>query len=130
MTDVVNSGTGLRFLREFRVRSGKDFERIYAGKQRAGDQRLLVFGQPNDCEYSRIGLSVSRKHGNAVHRNRKKRLLREAFRLSRRKLPTGFDFVLIPRVGAPATVGEYRHSLKRLMKKIAKRFPTDEEPAS
>jgi len=130
MTDKAGSEIGLRFLHEFRIRSGDDFEQIYAGKQRAGDQRLLIFGLPNDRAYSRIGLSVSRKHGNAVHRNRKKRLLREAFRLSRPKLPTGFDFVLIPRVGEPASLGEYRHSLKRLMKKIEKRFATNEESST
>ncbi|MCG6155806.1 ribonuclease P protein component [Rubinisphaera margarita] len=127
MTDESGSETGLRFLREFRVRSGDDFERIYNGKNRAGDHLLLIFGLPNGRAFSRIGLSVSRKHGNAVHRNRKKRLLREAFRLSRPKLPAGFDFVLIPRVGTQATVGEYRRSLKRLMKKVASRFPDGEE---
>ncbi|HBN77560.1 MAG TPA: ribonuclease P protein component [Planctomycetaceae bacterium] len=104
-----------------RIRSGSDFDRVYAEKQRAGDDVLLIFGMPNQLGISRIGLSVSKKHGNAVQRNRRKRLLREAFRLSRKQIPLGFDFVLIPRVVETPTLKGYRSSLIRLTKKIARR---------
>jgi ribonuclease P protein component len=45
----------------------------------------------------RLGVSVSKDHGGAVRRNKLKRLLREAFRLERERLPRGLDVVLIPR---------------------------------
>ncbi len=55
----------------------------------------------NGCDYARLGLAVSRKYGNAVQRNRLKRLLREVFRKHELK---GFDVLVIPRVSAERMV--------------------------
>ncbi len=111
-----------RFRKEQRIRSGKDFDRAYGHRLRAGDQHLLVFGVLNDLPNTRIGLSVSKKHGNAVRRSRIKRLLREAFRLSQHQLPSGLDLVLIPRQNSGAALGDYQKSLKYLAGKIARRI--------
>ena len=111
-----------RFRKEQRIRSGKDFDRAYSHKLRAGDSHLLVFGVENDLPNARIGLSVSKKHGNAVRRSRIKRLLREAFRLSQHELPSGLDLVLIPRQNSGATLADYRKSLRYLARKIARRI--------
>ena len=55
----------------------------------------------NNLSYSRLGLSVGKRVGNAVKRNRIKRLTRELFRKNKEKFPRGYDIVFIPRKGFP-----------------------------
>jgi ribonuclease P protein component len=70
------------------------------GRSHAGrDLVLYVFPRGGD-EPPRLGLSVSRKVGGAVDRNRVKRLLREAFAYEAERLPIGSDAVVIARPGA------------------------------
>ncbi|MCR9244119.1 MAG: ribonuclease P protein component [bacterium] len=80
-----------------RLKSQRDFRRVYRRGQRARGEWLTVVGlagrEPNEA---RVGLSVAKVHGRAVRRNKLKRLLREAFRRERHRLPTGLDVVLIP----------------------------------
>ena len=56
---------------------------------------LALYMARNDCGYSRLGVSVGKSRGNAVVRNRLKRLMREAFRQNQHQIPAGFDYVLM-----------------------------------
>lgn len=108
---------------EQKLRRPVEFKRVYDGGAKAGDDRLLVFALPNDLGVTRLGLSVSKKHGGAVKRNRIKRLLREAFRLGQHDLPPGLDLVLIPRPGMNSALADYRKSLAGCTRRAAKRLP-------
>ena len=113
-----------RFLPQYHIRRGADFRRAYGRRCSAGDGRILVFGHPNGLPHPRLGISASRRVGNAVVRNRWKRLLREAFRLTRQKLPQGIDLIVIPRPTAEPTLATLIESLPRLAARVAKKtFP-------
>lgn len=100
VSDAVPSTSPRKRLRlHQRLRESDDFRRAYDARNSWHGASVVVFFRPNGLPFSRMGVSVSRKHGSAVVRNRLKRILREAFRLDQAVLPSGFDYVLIPRRG-------------------------------
>jgi ribonuclease P protein component len=110
------------FSRMARIRKSLEFRQVFDARCSAANHVLIVFAIPNGLNQSRLGLSVSRKVGNAVIRNRWKRLIREAFRKTRTGFSETFDLVVIPqRNAAPPTIQTVIYSLQKLVGKIAQR---------
>lgn len=114
--------TGHRFTKSQRLRLAADFERVYALKCKAADGVLLIFAARNQTPFTRIGLSVSKKHGGAVTRNRLKRLLREAFRLTQDQIPPGLDLIAIPLDKEKANRTAYEESLVKVTRRLFRRL--------
>src|SRR5438093_10987683 len=104
------------------LRRPSDFQRVYDRRRSVSDGYLIVYGRENGLPYLRLGLSVSRKLGRATHRNRLRRLYREAFRLSRHEMPAGLDLVLIPRRPEHPPLEELKRSLVRLVRQLHRKL--------
>lgn len=90
---------GQRFPRAARVRKRADYLAIQNRGRRVSGPHLMLFARGGA---DRVGVTVSRKVGGAVLRNRLKRWIRECYRRRRGELPRGFDLVVVARPAAAA----------------------------
>ena len=105
-----------------RLKHRNEFRRVFNSRSSVADETLIVYGCENDQATARLGLSVSRKVGNAVVRNRWKRTIREGFRLSKNSITAGIDLVVIPRKGVEPNLSRIADSLIRLSKRVEKKL--------
>lgn len=97
-----------------RIKKNEDFQKVFKhGKSMANRQFVIyMLDQPEEKEF-RLGLSVSKKIGNAVTRNRIKRLIRQVFMEEKENLKTGTDYIVIAR--NPASEMNYHEVQSSLM---------------
>ena len=88
-----------RFPKAFRLRKRREFLAVQRSRYRYTTQHFIVYARHRGERDTRIGITVSKKVGKAHQRNRVKRLVREAFRLNRCRLPKGLDVVLVAKKG-------------------------------
>ncbi|MBO8155627.1 MAG: ribonuclease P protein component [Bacillaceae bacterium] len=95
----------------YRIKKNKEFQEVFQkGKSFANRQLVLYFYPKRNQNHFRVGLSVGKKLGNAVVRNRIKRYLRQAFMELEKDIKQEYDFVVIAR--KPAVDLDF-HQLKK-----------------
>lgn len=124
----------LLFRPRHRLTHERQFRAVYAERLKAGRGPVTVYAKRNELPHPRLGLAVGRRVGNAVARNRFKRLLRESFRLAQNDLPRWeggcFDLVVSLHPHEPLELTEYRTLLVDLAASLAARRPASRRTPS
>ena len=114
--------------KEYRIKKNEEFQYTFKhGKSFANRQLVIYYVEKEEQEHFRIGLSVGKKIGNAVTRNRIKRYLRQAFLELEKDIKNNYDIVIIARqptknMSFHETKKSVSHLLykQRLLKKLEK----------
>src|SRR5687767_6874193 len=98
-----------------------EFDAVFDAQRSAKDGTLVVHARLNGLGRPRLGIVIGKRVRSSPARNRLKRLYREAFRLNRELLASGWDFVLVPRKTSGLTLAEATASLVKLAATVAPR---------
>ena len=112
----------LRFTRRARLRGRGVFKEVIDARARCEAGMATVYARPNGGVACRLGISIGRRVGTAARRNRVKRLIREAFRLSQREHPSSapapYDLVVVVRPHEVASLAEYTRMLLTALHRV------------
>lgn len=102
------------------LKKDKEFRRVYSKGRSFANRELVIYILNNNTDNNRLGISVSKKVGNAVTRNRVKRLIKEVYRVEYKgKLKVGYDIVVLGRINAAnCSYDRIKGSLGHLFKKV------------
>ncbi|MEM9410577.1 MAG: ribonuclease P protein component [Planctomycetota bacterium] len=120
--DEILNDSHFCFPKTARLLKQEEFDFVFRGKHYIADSVLVINAAPNLSGKSRLGLSVGKKVGNAVVRNRWKRLIREAFRLNRSRIPCNIDLIVRPRKDAKPDFHRICRSIVSLSRKLERKF--------
>ena len=90
-------GWGRFMLFTITLNKNKDFLRLYRNGKAIASKACICYFIKNNCPYNRIGFTTSKKIGNAVCRNRSRRIIKAAYRELEMDFPIGFDIVFVAR---------------------------------
>ena len=102
-------------MKYYRLKKQTDFQKLFGRGKRAFSPSLTLLYRPADK--TSLGISIGKKHGKAVKRNRIKRLLREAFRAEFEGIEGKYSIVLVPKVAEEYSLKTYRDHIKCMIKK-------------
>jgi ribonuclease P protein component len=104
--------------KKLHLRATADYAAVFDARTREGRGPLTTYARPNGLAHARLGMSVSRKVGNAVRRNRIRRLIRESYRLMQHDFPCGYDMVVVVRPHEPLALADYQRLLSGMAVKL------------
>ena len=79
------------------LNDNKDFLTLFKKGKYSASKYSVIYVKPNGKPFNRLGITAGKKVGNAVSRNRAKRLIRLAYRMSEVNMPVGMDIVIVAR---------------------------------
>lgn len=79
------------------LKLNNDFRRLYKKGKNYAAGYVVVYALNNRRSFNRLGLTVSKKFGKAVKRNRARRVMRESYRALEDRIPVGYDFIIVAR---------------------------------
>lgn len=101
------------------LKLNRDFRRLYSRGRHFAGGYVVVYATKNRLGINRLGLTAGKSVGNAVRRNRAKRLIRESYRIMETKLSSGYDFVIVARGRIDGkTLEQVSKDLNYVMKKL------------
>ncbi len=83
--------------KKYRLRKNLEFKRVYSARKNYWNRNLTLYVKKNNLEESRFGITITKKIGNAVVRNRIRRRIKEIYRLNFYRIKDGYDLVFIPK---------------------------------
>ena len=97
----------------------RDFEAVFREGVNSASRYVVIYARPNELRMTRFGLSVSKKVGNAVVRNRLKRLLRESMRKGSEGLCLDYDFIVIARKSSvEAKLDDFIRDIRKFLSRL------------
>ena len=102
-------------MKYIRLKKQADFQKLFGRGKRAFSPSLTLLYRPSDS--LKMGISIGKKHGKSVQRNRIKRLLREAFRAVQGEMKGTYSFVLLPKVSENYALETFKEHLRWMIKK-------------
>lgn len=106
------------------INSNKDFVKTYKKGKFTANRMIAVYFIPNRSPYNRIGITTSKKIGNAVQRNRARRIIRAAYRKTEKLFPIGYDIVFVarPDINIVKSTSLEKFIKQRVLKEMNKPF--------
>ena len=102
-------------MKYLRLKKQSDFQKLFQKGKRAFSPSLTIVYTP--AKQMKMGISVGKKHGKSVQRNRIKRLIRESFRLTQAEMQGTYALVVIPKVREEYSFETFKRHLQCIIKK-------------
>lgn len=83
--------------KKYRLKKNMEFKKVYSVGKKFWNRNFILYVRKNGLDETRVGFTITKKHGNSVVRNQIRRRMKEAYRLNLNEIKNGFDLVFIPK---------------------------------